>query len=596
MTGPAPAAPSSGRRGSPTLLLAGVALLIGGAFALDRALQRGALDKEVLASDALASDASASDAYDLVDDVQTARVVLLRRDRPDGAAPNPRTAHGLTGGPAPAVDGRRFRRALRFDEGSRVEFAVRLPDVAPRLVASLMVDPDDHAARPVTLVVRLRDAGGARIVLARHRLRAAETDAPPDVVDLDVDVSFSRGTPVAIEFEAAPPLDGRPLRLLVADPAVRGDRRPAAPAPASSDASRALRERLAGRSVVLLGLGGVGADELTAYGAAEEEAETLDVIARDGITFEATVGAGPGPAGSIESLMTGRWPADPERRAPTRAPLAERLQEHGFVTAAFVPGTLADPGGAYERGFDVIARHDAGSGLSSDAVVEWLAGRPPATPSFLWLQIDRTESLRAVDAVARAVLETLAVRGFLDDSILVVVGTHGRAQGGAPFGAAVEVPWIVRLPTDVGWAPSRVPGPSALADVAPTLLSWLGVTAPTDSNVGFDGVDLTPRLFGATPDERPLFLRAEAPTPRLAVRAFGHSFQVDLVTHEEALFELTSDRPLERPLGPHGDLFAELLRPLLARRYAGPTGARSDGSVPFVPTPLVRRPPAEPAD
>ncbi|MFG0319362.1 MAG: hypothetical protein ACF8XB_18980 [Planctomycetota bacterium JB042] len=542
----------TGRRAfGPVRLAAGLLLVGAGGLLLDRALDRGAVDVAALA----APDGPIVE-IDLVDEVPAARLAAL------GPSAAPRTLEALADG-----------RAFRFVEGTRVGFGLELPDRSPRFSATLRAASPRPGDRPPFVTVRVLEAGGGRMLLARERV-------PPDApLALDADLSLFRGARVVLEIDAAPPPDGAdPIPVVVDGPLVRG-RTEAAPRDGAIDAAvAAVRGRLAGRSVVLVTLGGVGAGETTAHGAAIEDAVALDTVARDGLVFDRTFAASTDPGRSLEALLSGRWPR-PDAAARPAAGVAERLATRGYATAAVLAAPSEDVPAALERGFRHVERiaGPVGDGRAlAEAVVRSVESDALAPPFLLWLHAaraapdradedDARRRLRALDAAVRAALEELLERGRLEAALLVVAGIGGEAaggpeDGGGPGDALARVPWFTLLPADLGFPPTRVAGPCSLVDVAPTLLSWIGIEA---GEPGFEGRDLVPRSLGAPPARRPLYLHAAAPPPRFGIHADGWTLLVDPETGSASL-----DGPGPDPDG----IVAEALRARLVRHLTGPTG------------------------
>lgn len=192
-------------------------------------------------------------------------------------------------------------------------------------------------------------------------------------------------------------------------------------------------------------------------------------------------------------------------------------------------------------------------------------------------------NLRYVDDQVMRLLHALNDRGLAERTLFVVVGDHGEAfgehsnleHGDTTFAEEIEVPWFMRFPAAVPFPPTRVPGPCSLVDVAPTLLSLLGIDTQTDPA---DGLDLSNRLFVRTveidPPERAIVSRSAGFEPRYVIRMDGFSYHEDLWTRERWLFDLVTDpsetkpNPLERnAVAKH--LRAELCRVLCNESHAG---------------------------
>ncbi|MCC7171139.1 MAG: sulfatase [Planctomycetes bacterium] len=173
-------------------------------------------------------------------------------------------------------------------------------------------------------------------------------------------------------------------------------------------------------------------------------------------------------------------------------------------------------------------------------------------------------NLRYADDGVRKVLDVLRAANLIDDTVIAVVGDHGEAfgehgtleHGDTAFREEVRVPFILRLPDAVGLKPMRVTGPHSLVDVAPTLL---GLVAPADRAIEFDGLDRTPMIAGATERERPVFQRSLGDRPQFALRGWGHTYIADVRTRAESVFRASTD-PDEREALRDGEVLREFLR------------------------------------
>ncbi len=201
-------------------------------------------------------------------------------------------------------------------------------------------------------------------------------------------------------------------------------------------------------------------------------------------------------------------------------------------------------------------------------------GEKYATEDFQQLRDLYDANLHYADAETGRLLDTLDAAHLLENTIVVILGDHGEAfgehdnleHGDTTFGEEIEVPWIMKLPASTQWGAARVPGPASLVDVAPTLLTLLGIESVASD---FDGKSLVNRLFqrwiAIEPEERPLLSRSVGFEPRYAIRMLGFAYHEDLYTRQRWLFDLEAD-PLERhPLPIADSPLAEYLRLQLCR-------------------------------
>ncbi|MEE2678709.1 MAG: sulfatase-like hydrolase/transferase [Myxococcota bacterium] len=138
------------------------------------------------------------------------------------------------------------------------------------------------------------------------------------------------------------------------------------------------------RNVVLVSLDAVGARHVGAYGYERDTTPNLDAVAADGVVFEAAYTQQPWTLTSHLTMMNGLNPrvhgASKRRPAsPAAEPLAERLGERGFETAAFVSQpVLLHPRFGHARGFDRYAFEATDAQENVALVLEWLAGQAAA--------------------------------------------------------------------------------------------------------------------------------------------------------------------------------------------------------------------------
>lgn len=112
--------------------------------------------------------------------------------------------------------------------------------------------------------------------------------------------------------------------------------------------------------------------------------------------------------------------------------------------------------------------------------------------------------LRIMDEWFGRWLSLLEDHGQVQDSIIAVVsdhgegfGEHGRVHhGNGVFQELVAVPFILKLPEDLGIDASTITEPISLLDVAPTLLELAGLVPPA----GIQGRSLVPQLLEETVD------------------------------------------------------------------------------------------------
>jgi arylsulfatase A-like enzyme len=124
----------------------------------------------------------------------------------------------------------------------------------------------------------------------------------------------------------------------------------------------------------------------------------------------------------------------------------------------------------------------------------WGARPAPMSPDMVALLRDLyAGEVRAADRSFGQLLDALAARGLLEDTVVVVTSDHGEEfleHGGLAHGQTLHremlhVPLLVRLPGGVGGG-SVVDSLARHVDLLPTLLELVGVPVPS----GLDGVPL----------------------------------------------------------------------------------------------------------
>jgi arylsulfatase A-like enzyme len=277
------------------------------------------------------------------------------------------------------IDGEEeFCDALLVPAGSGVEFALAVPPERPRL---RFLPAALGTARDVAVTLSLRVNGAVRWQEERSTRRIDEaTSFEPAEIEL-ADVS---GSDARFEFSAASAGDavacfGAP-ELLSSAP--RRDGR---------------------RNLLLISLDTTRADHLGCYGDPRGLTPNLDAFAAQGLRFEQVVAPSSWTLPTHMSLFTGQHPilhgliASPRYVDPVRSrPLAARLRENGWCTAAFTSGGPMVPRNGFGLGFDRYSTNDplgltrynryaedVRTARESDA--DWLA------PTLEWLSAHRDQ-------------------------------------------------------------------------------------------------------------------------------------------------------------------------------------------------------------
>jgi choline-sulfatase len=282
--------------------------------------------------------------------------------------------------------------------------------------------------------------------------------------------------------------------------------------------------RFRGAPIILISIDTLRADHLPIYGYAAGATPNIDRLATSGIVFEDVYSQCPLTLPSHASLLTGRLPLHHGVRdnigftlGSAERTLAARLKAAGYATAGAVSSFVLRHQTGVDRGFDFFddALEIAGTGeslsdtqrdgrITVDALAAWVDSHA-AQPLFAFLHLYEPHTpytpppphamsqpydgeIAYADELVGRFLDRVKARGLLDKAIVAIVsdhgeglGDHGEAEHGIfLYREALRVPWVLRLPEDLNGG-TRVAGPVALVDVAPTLLDLAGAA--------IDGVD-----------------------------------------------------------------------------------------------------------
>jgi arylsulfatase A-like enzyme len=296
--------------------------------------------------------------------------------------------------------------------------------------------------------------------------------------------------------------------------------------------------------LILLSVDALRADLLREGEANREQFPEIFALLDESQRFRHAFAPAAGTDLSMSTLMTGHVDAF----MPTEATLAERLEAAGWYTTSVVPSEVLRYAGkvllmrgfmrttrlvndAQEKDVGLYSSSRRATQLALDDVDRYLATTREAEragPLALWVHYfdvhehdelspfdralraetrskDRVERYRAslalVDAALGDLRKGLEGRDIWDQAVVVLVSDHGESLGEDPrlpenhgrvlYAALTDVPLALRIP---GVAPKSIDMPVSLVDVAPTLLSLLGVEPGTS----LDGLDLLPELVPAT--------------------------------------------------------------------------------------------------
>lgn len=507
------------------------------------------------------------------------------------------------------------REALVGGEGTRYRVRVRLPSrPALRLGLGYVPPPEGEGGGEVRHRVSVRPAGGStgagEVVLDE----AVPVAARAGWRDREVDLGRWAGEEVVLELETAA-TEGR-LAAWSAPEVVGLDGRPE------------------GWDLLLISLDTLRADHLGCYGYGRPTSPELDALAAGGVRFATAVAQAPWTRPSHRSLLTGVYPAS---HGGLRPPLlAEVLWRAGYRTTAITGGGQIDPRFGFDRGFEsyridewvdapervvhaledhhgrkqflflhTYRIHDPYSetrfveGRARGRIGEsfgekdWVALGKDLTP----IEQEYVEGLydggiAETDRALGAIFRSMAERGLLDRTVVVVTSDHGEQfwehgswrHGQNLYDHQLLVPLILHLPPRLARtldARGRVVDDQVeLVDLYPTLLELLEV--PLEHPVQgrslvplLEGGELPPRDAFAENTNIRSFERKAFRTPRFkfvksiprqAARARG----VEEPSYE--LFDLRRDPREQRDVSARHPELVELLEQRLQTLSAGLAG------------------------
>lgn len=367
-------------------------------------------------------------------------------------------------------------------------------------------------------------------------------------------------------------------------------------------------------NVLLIVLDTTRADRLQPYGAKRKTSPAIQELADRGAVFEHAYSTANWTSPSVASLMTSKTPRDhgianwAQPLDPDHTTLAEVLSERGYHTMAVVSHLVFEPELRFDQGFDhydrsILDANNPHTATTADQVTDLalaaLDDWKRDTPFFLWTHYfdphadyvpheapaafgDKTTDLydgeiRHTDEQVGRLLEGLDERGLTDRTWVILIADHGEEFGdhggqhhrARLYDELVHVPLIVAGP---GISPQRVEPAVQNIDVAPTLLTLLGLEPPRE----FDGQAI-PRVDGAfTPTPRSMFLECRLHGDLRGMVRWPYKVIRDLVAGPLWVFDLEQDpgehTNLARRYGPlRDDLNAELEAYFAQETYLAPS-------------------------
>jgi choline-sulfatase len=324
-------------------------------------------------------------------------------------------------------------------------------------------------------------------------------------------------------------------------------------------------------NVILITLDTTRADRMGFLGSKRGLTPNLDAMAQQGVVFSNAYSHVPLTTASHTTILTGTYPQFNHVNdfgvplSPQLPYLPDILRQHGYQTGAFVASLVLDPldgtAPGFDRGFDVydagfrLRRHGADRYKTverrGEVVVEhalaWLS-TIPNKPFFLWVHLYDAHDpydppapykqrfaaqpydgeIAYADSCVGKLLDELRKHGLYDGAMIAVMADHGEslgAHGESTHGVflydeTLHVPLLIKLPLNRS-AGKRIETRAGLVDVAPTILSTVGLTPPSEMQGQslLEIVKASTTASGANPiPDRPSYAETDYPH-----RAFGWS-------------------------------------------------------------------------
>ena len=303
-------------------------------------------------------------------------------------------------------------------------------------------------------------------------------------------------------------------------------------------------------NVIIITIDTLRADRLSAYGYAKNTSPNIDKLLARGVRFDQhrTVEPLTGPA--LTSMLTSYDPHEHGasrnglRIYPDLPSLGTILAARGYRTAAFVGNwTLKDEisglGSHFQEYHAVLTRKrwfgfykgEADAKDLTDQALEWLGEYKRPAPFFLWVHYvdphapyrfrkefakrlglseeeelprsDRYDTeIAFTDRHVGRLLEGVSRKSRPENTLIIFTADHGESLGEHDYwghGRHLYEPNL-HIPLGVVWSgtlpPRTIQAPSLITDIAPTVLSLVGISSPTS----FRGFDWWPVLQkGAEP-------------------------------------------------------------------------------------------------
>lgn len=279
--------------------------------------------------------------------------------------------------------------------------------------------------------------------------------------------------------------------------------------------------------VILISIDTLRADHLSAYGYTKIRTQNIDAFAGHGTIFTQIDSQVPLTLPSHAALMTSIYPfqsrveVNGDVMPAASITLASILRTNGYRTAAFLGSQVMDRHYGLDQGFEVYdcpfrsARVRRDAALVTRAALQWIE-KNREEPIFAFLHIYDVHTpytlppvaglmpaaagydaeLEYVDQTLGHFRDSLSRTGLWDKALVIVLSDHGEglgdhgetSHGYFAYESTLHVPLIVHWPESAPKYPERISEPGGLMDVAPTILDFLRIAAPSS----FEGVSLLP--------------------------------------------------------------------------------------------------------
>jgi arylsulfatase A-like enzyme len=266
-------------------------------------------------------------------------------------------------------------------------------------------------------------------------------------------------------------------------------------------------------------------DAISSYNAPEVNSPNIGAFSRENVVFENAYAPMPVTLPSHATMLTGKIPPahgvfDNGRYslADEHVTLAEVLKRHGFNTAAFVSALVMDSKFGLDQGFDtyddvidesITIGERRGDATTSQAI-EWLA-RHKNQENFIFLHLfdphapyeapepfaskikqmyqeypefiqDYVAEIAFTDYCIGLLIRKLKELDLYESSLICITADHGESSGEHGenthgffiYTSTTQVPLVFKVPGVKG--PLRVKDPVGIIDIAPTILSLLGMS------------------------------------------------------------------------------------------------------------------------